>query len=156
MRADQNDLLAHGELANVTADTSAAALLALARHLHLMNYAHGLKPAQWQALRYYAAADPAVATITAFAEADGITQPAASQTVFALVKRDLLTSTIDPIDRRIRRIAVTASGRRSLKRDPMAALAKVLVSIDPATLGVIDSVVTRLLAELSPDGAAST
>ena len=87
-----------------------------------LQYAHGLNPAQWDALRFIARANKYSRTPGALARFLGTTKGTASQTVNALEKKGLLTRRSDTSDKRIRHIVLTAEGRALLARDPLNCL----------------------------------
>jgi DNA-binding MarR family transcriptional regulator len=122
----------------------------LARQLHLMNYARDLKPAQWQALRFFGRQPIAQRTVSAFSTADGISQPAASQTVVPLIQRGLMFAIADHNDRRIRRISLTPAGEAILAMDPLSAIYEVLTGFDQAELDQLHGFMSRLVAHTAP------
>jgi DNA-binding MarR family transcriptional regulator len=87
-----------------------------------LQYAHGLNPAQWDALRYVARANSYSRTPGALAQFLGTTKGTASQTIAALEKKGLLTRRSDPEDKRVRRIVLTEEGEALLARDPLNCL----------------------------------
>ena len=62
-------------------------LEALAGRFYALGYRDGLRPGQWQALRFFAYADPESRRVSAFARFKGITQGAASVLISRLVQR---------------------------------------------------------------------
>lgn len=112
-----------------------------------LQYAHGLNPAQWDALRYVARANNYSRTPGALAQFLGTTKGTASQTIAALEKKGLLTLQADPADKRIRRIVLTEEGEALLARDPLNCLDQAVRKL-PAD--VADVVVTGL-GQLSRD-----
>ncbi|PQO24764.1 MarR family transcriptional regulator [Rhodobacteraceae bacterium WD3A24] len=100
--------------------------------VHLARLAQGgpdtqdLTPAQWTALRYFARANRASRTPSAFSEFHATTRGTASQTVKSLVALGLLERHASDTDRRSARFEVTEAGRAKLADDPLAALARVL------------------------------
>jgi DNA-binding MarR family transcriptional regulator len=72
----------------------------------------GMTLPQLKALITLAGVDEGPSPVKDLAEQLGLAAPAATRIVDALVERELATRTEDPDDRRVRRVAITASGRR--------------------------------------------
>jgi DNA-binding MarR family transcriptional regulator len=72
----------------------------------------GMTLPQLKALVTLASIDEGPCPVKELAEQLGLAAPAATRIVDALVERELATRTEDPDDRRVRRIAITASGRK--------------------------------------------
>lgn len=91
----------------------------LARVLQNETHAAGLKPVQWEALRYLARANHFSrnpSSVTAFL---GITKGTVSQTLIALERKGLILKTADSADRRNVRLDLTAEGNNLLEDDPV-------------------------------------
>ncbi len=90
----------------------------------LQNEAHagGLKPTQWEALRYLARANRFSRSPTAVTAYLGVTKGTVSQTLNALERKGLIRKAADPGDRRNLTIEVTPAGTALLARDPVEAL----------------------------------
>lgn len=86
---------------------------------HSRGFTEGLHAAQWEALRYFARANESARTVGAFAQARGTTQGTATQTVTALVRKDLLIRRHRAEDRRIVQLDLTEGGRHLLASDPL-------------------------------------
>jgi DNA-binding MarR family transcriptional regulator len=82
-----------------------------------------LNPAQWEALRYLARANRFSRTPAALAEYFGSTRGTASQTLIALETKGFVTRTKSERDGRSLAVALTALGTRTLRKDPIDALA---------------------------------
>ena len=91
----------------------------LARVLQNEMHANGLKPTQWEALRYLARANRFSRTPSGLTAYLGMTKGTVSQTLIALERKGLVTKKADRADRRQVRIDLTAKGRRMLGRDPL-------------------------------------
>ncbi|HRJ60459.1 MAG TPA: MarR family transcriptional regulator [Azospirillaceae bacterium] len=104
------------------AEAVAATLLRIAGLAQSKGYAEGLKPSQWTALRYFASANTAQRTVSAFASHQGSTRGAASQMVEILVGKGLLVRSPSPEDRRVVRLEPTRAAEQLLARDPLAFL----------------------------------
>jgi DNA-binding MarR family transcriptional regulator len=98
-----------------------------------LQYAHGLNPAQWDALRYVARVNSYSRTPGALAQFLGTTKGTASQTIAALEKKGLLTLCADPADKRVRRIVLTVDGEALLARDPLLCLDLAARKLAPET-----------------------
>ena len=90
----------------------------------LQNEAHsvGLKPTQWDALRYLSRANRFSRTPSALTAYLGMTKGTVSQTLNALERKDLLAKKADSADRRQVRLDLTAKGATMLERDPIDGL----------------------------------
>jgi len=87
--------------------------------IHFRNsYRDNLRPAQWQALRYFASASQSNRSLTAFARYRRSTMGTASMTVSQLVDRGYLERG-DPEGQRNVGLRVTEQGWRALENDPM-------------------------------------
>lgn len=91
----------------------------LARVVQNAAHADGLKPAQWEALRYLARANRFSRTPSAVAAYLGTGKGTASQTLNALERKGLIEKAPDPASRRVVRIEVTGAGRDLLRDDPL-------------------------------------
>lgn len=91
----------------------------------LQNDGHsvGLKPTQWEALRYFARANRFSRSPSALTVYLGMTKGTVSQTVSALEKKGHIKKAAGEEDRRQIRIEVTAKGERLLRRNPLEAMA---------------------------------
>lgn len=87
------------------------------------SYAHGLKPSQWMALRYFKNAPLERRTVSAFAAFHSTTRGAASQMAEVLVGKELLVRIAVPEDRRVARLQLTAKAQELLKKDPLGEFA---------------------------------
>jgi DNA-binding MarR family transcriptional regulator len=88
------------------------------------SFVHGLNPAQWAALRFFAAANPQVRTTTAFARYHATTKGTASKSVRALERKGYLTRERSVHDGRAAILELTDRGRRLLRADPLDDLAR--------------------------------
>jgi DNA-binding MarR family transcriptional regulator len=118
----------------------------LERAMRLYNstaYTNDLRPAQWQALRYFANAPTEERTLSHFAQARASTMGTTSVTVTALVKRGLLERS-----RRDRNVGlqITEKGRRYLETsDPAKSLANVIADLPVEERQVLDGAVARII-----------
>ena len=84
-----------------------------------MGFSGGLRPAQWNALRYFGKSEDSVRTVGHFARYNMTTPSSASQTINALVTRGILERVPVSGDRRTYRIDLTGNGRELLAKDPI-------------------------------------
>jgi DNA-binding MarR family transcriptional regulator len=120
----------------------------LGRLTRELQFANGLNPAQWEALRFIAQANKYSRSPTALAEYLGATKGTVSQTLIALESKGLITRCKKTDDRRQVDLCLTEAGQAMLVKDPMQTL-------EQATLEVADELgiqmvkgLTRLLHDL--------
>lgn len=113
-----------------------------------LQYAHGLNPAQWDALRYLARANSYSRTPGGLAQFLGTTKGTASQTINALEKKGFLTRCADPDDKRVRRIVLTGDGEALLARDPLNCLDIAVRNLDPAVADIVANGLGQLSSAL--------
>lgn len=115
-----------------TASDLAMLLMRLTRLVRAPAHASNLNPAQWDGLRYLAAANRFSrypAELTAFL---GSTKGTVSQTLMALESKGLLTKTRDTGNARRVRLELTRDGRQVLRTDPVRSLERAAKKIPPA------------------------
>jgi DNA-binding MarR family transcriptional regulator len=95
-------------------------------------HAEGLKPVQWEALRYLARANRFSRTPGALAAYLGSTKGTVSQTLTTLERKGLVAKREGDRDRRSVRLAVSEAGDRLLARDPLRHARAVLDALDDA------------------------
>jgi len=113
-----------------------------------LQYAQGLNPAQWDALRYVARANRYSRTPGALAQFLGTTKGTASQTINALEKKGLLTRCADPQDKRVRQIVLTDAGEALLARDPLNCLDLAVRKLAPEVVEIVTAGLGQLSADL--------
>ncbi len=101
----------------------AALVERLGRLAQGLQHAQGLKPAQWEALRYLARANRYSRSPSALADFLGATRGTVSQTLISLERKGLISRLASARDGRSRDLAVTPAGRRLVAADPLAELA---------------------------------
>lgn len=102
----------------------------VSRTVQLSCFRENLHPVQWSALRYFHAAPPTSRTLTGLAKFQGLSVlSAASKTVNALVRKGLLDVSVNPNDRRSRRLDVTEAGRDMLAKDPLLQVTEVISNL---------------------------
>ncbi|MEX2454746.1 MAG: MarR family transcriptional regulator [Rhodospirillaceae bacterium] len=117
----------------------------LSRIAHTLQFADGLNPAQWEALRYVARANRNSCSPGALADFMGSTKGTVSQTLKALEAKGLVERTRKAGDRRAVRITVTASGRALLERDPLGVIAEAVADCSTSEQSNLLSGMDRLL-----------
>lgn len=105
----------------------------------------GLKPVQWQALRYLESANRFSRTPGALAAWLGQTKGTVSQTLIALERKGLVTRCQDPRDRRLSRLALTDQGRTRLAAAPESIAAAMLGGLGPDDRETLELVLARML-----------
>ncbi len=119
------------------ADEAAQLIDRLERLVRAGEAIDGLKPAQWEALRYIARANRFSRTPAALADYLGATRGTVSQTLIALEQKGHLTRSPSPRDGRAIDVTLTPRGRRLLADDPLNSLAADLAANDADTLTVL-------------------
>lgn len=104
--------------------------------------ARGLTPAQRAALRYLGRAEETASTVAALAAFHATARSNAARTVDALIRKGLIIKISGP-DNRQRALALTSSGHRALKEDPVVGLAAELRTLsDDQLLHVAEALET--------------
>lgn len=98
----------------------------IGRVLQNDGHSEGLKPTQWEALRYFARANRFSRSPSGLTAYLGMTKGTVSQTVSALERKGLIEKATGDADRRQIRIEVTAKGKKLLNRDPLEAMGALL------------------------------
>lgn len=108
-------------------------------------HSDGLKPVQWQALRYLAAANRFSRTPGGLTAWLGQTKGTVSQTIAALERKGLVTRADDAADRRLVRLALTARGRALLDAAPSGVAAAMLDGLSAQERRALEPLVRRML-----------
>lgn len=108
-------------------------------------HAHGLKPAQWEALRYLARANRFSRTPSGLTAYLGLTKGTVSQTLMALERGGLIEKTANPGDGRSVRLELSAGGRSLLEQDSMAAVRQALAAMTPEGRAALHEGLTALV-----------
>jgi DNA-binding MarR family transcriptional regulator len=113
----------------------------------------GLNPAQWEALRFIARANRFSRTPAALAQYLGSTRGTVSQTLIALEQKGHIERQSSERDRRSVTLVLTPLGERSLKNDPILALASDLGKAGPERLrSLIETLREALHAMIARNG----
>ena len=103
----------------------------MARFVANEGHKHGLKPAQWEALRYLAQANRFSRTPGGVALYLGLTKGTVSQTLMTLERAGLVKKSSNPGDGRSVRLDLSEKGRALLARDGAAAIEEAIASLPP-------------------------
>lgn len=117
--------------------------------------APAMTAAQWTALRFFARANRASRTPSAFAEFQATTRGTASQTIKTLAARGLLARQRAEHDRRSVRFEPTAAGRALLARDPLRHLAAVLGQLPAVERAALMRLLPEVVAGLARERGAN-
>lgn len=118
----------------------------LARLVANEGHARGLKPAQWDALRYLARANRFSRTPGALTAYLGSTKGTVSQTVMSLERAGLVEKAANPADRRSVHLALTPAGTALLAADGIAGIRNAVESLDETTRRGLDRGLRAVLA----------
>lgn len=102
-----------------------------ARLIHGAGHSHGLYPAQWTALRYFAEATPQARTAAGLMRYQNMAMSPVARTVRALVEKGLVVRTPNPLDGRSDLIDLTPKGEALLRFDPRNDLEVLLAKMMP-------------------------
>jgi DNA-binding MarR family transcriptional regulator len=117
----------------------------LSRIAHSLQFAEGLNPAQWEALRYVARANRNSCSPGALADFMGSTKGTVSQTLKSLEKKGLIRRKRRDGDRRSVQISVTVNGHSVLRKDPLIKIHDALAPCDRNMQCEVVSAMERLL-----------
>ncbi|MFO0995159.1 MAG: MarR family transcriptional regulator [Alphaproteobacteria bacterium] len=120
----------------------------ISRATHCLQFASGLNPAQWDALRYLSRANRFSRSPTALAEFLGTTKGTVSQTVRALENKGYVRRARHRADGRSVTLDVTAEGAAILEFDPIRQLEAAAAMLPGEAGAAIVSGLNRLMAEL--------
>jgi DNA-binding MarR family transcriptional regulator len=109
----------------------------LGRLAHALQFAAGLNPAQWEALRFLARANKYSRSPSALSEYLGVTRGTASQTLIALEEKGYIERARSREDRRTVDLQLTEKGWDFVRRDP-------LCCIEQAATGLADGCRTQI------------
>ena len=120
----------------------------LSRFVRGLQHAHGIKPAQWSALRYLARANSRSRSPAVLADFLGSSRGTVSQTLIALERKNLISRQPDSRDGRATTLVVTDAGRRLAAEDPLAELETALARLPQSTQASLAEGLEALLKEL--------
>ena len=144
----------HVQAAESLAEAPAAAVIGrllerVGRMARGLQYACGLNPAQWDALRYLAQANRHSRTPSALAAYLGATKGTTSQTVSALEEKGLLRRLSESADRRSVQLELTKEGSALLASDPLFDLEETIAALDPSAQSGLVVALEELLRALA-------
>lgn len=108
-------------------------------------HSHGLKPAQWEALRYLAAANRFSRTPRALTHYLGLTKGTVSQTLMALERKGLIEKSTDQVDHRLVRVELTKGGRTLLEAHDARPFDLVLAEMPEAARTTLKTSLVKLV-----------
>lgn len=111
-----------------------------------------MHPGQWAALRYLARANAEARTIAGLGRFLGMTIGPASRAAAALERKGLIVAQADPVDKRIRRLSLTAEGEALLTDDPLRVVAGRLSQLPSSQREALRSAVLTLVTGQSTAG----
>lgn len=113
----------------------------------LQNEAHagGLKPTQWEVLRYLDRANRFSRTPSGMTAYLGMTKGTVSQTLNALERKGLVRKTADAADKRLVHLDLTRDGARMLASDPLESILKAETSATTALERQLEALLGDLL-----------
>ena len=117
----------------------------LARLVMGEGHALGLKPAQWEALRYLARANRYSRTPGALAAYLGATKGTVSQTLMSLERTGLVKKTANPADRRSVRLDLTPDGSALLRQNELEKIRRAVDMLPEDARGALEIGLESLL-----------
>lgn len=120
----------------------------LARIFQNDAHADGLKPTQWEALRYLARANRFSRSPRAATAYLGMTKGTVSQTIGALERKGLVHKHVDPTDRRGVQLRLTEEGIKALAHDPAMALESAASKLTDIEQSQLSSGLGKILRQL--------
>lgn len=131
-------------------DSLARKLERAMRIYYSLSYTNDLRPAQWQALRFFAEAPADKRSLADFAHARASTMGTASITVSKLVERGFLERAHQHRNVDVR---ITEQGRQYLEKgDPAKGLAWAIDDLPPQERQALDIALDRIIESLEPTG----
>lgn len=118
------------------------------RLIHSLQQAEGLRPAQWEALRYLSQANRYSRSPSAVTSYLHATRSPVSQVINSLVARGLVDRQPNPKDKRGVCLSVTDKGRDVLKRDPLNRVSSAVYALEDSARESIEVGLSSLLAEM--------
>lgn len=113
----------------------------------VQNDAHsfGLKPTQWEALRFLESANRFSRTPGGLTAYLGMTKGTVSQTLSALERKGLISKTVAVGDKRGVMLDLTAAGSEVLKADPLATIEEDLKGFTPQERAALSALLSKFL-----------
>ena len=124
-----------------------AALLArISRLIATDAHAKGLRPVQWEVLRYLARANRFSNTAVALCAYLGLTKGTVSQTLMALEAKGFVRKEADEQDRRCTRLSLTPAAKKMLRNDPIGETEAALEGLPVSTRHKLERGLDALLS----------
>lgn len=120
----------------------------LGRLTRNLQFAGGLNPAQWEALRFLSRVNQASRTPSALADYLGSTKGTASQTLLALEDKGYIRRWRDKKDRRVAHLEITAPGETLLAEDPLRRVEQVVAELSESECRAMVTSLEALLLEM--------
>ncbi len=120
----------------------------IGRIMHGLQFALGLNPAQWEALRFLARANRYSRSPTALAEFLGTTKGTTSQTLIALESKGAINRTRRACDRRSVELEVTPLGLELIKQDPLGSVLDAASRLSSDECEVMNAGLDQVVANL--------
>ena len=131
-----------------TPEAIASAVDRLSRIAHSLQFAQGLNPAQWEALRYLARANKYSTTPGILAEYLGTTKGTVSQTLIALESKGFVERIRCKADRRKIRLGLTDAGQAMLESDPIRRIETATSELPASEQQNLHTAITAIVEEL--------
>jgi len=132
----------------MTPTHSARLLERLSRLIHNEAHAHGLKPVQWDVVRYLAAANRFSRSPSAVTSYLNLTKGTVSQTINALEAKGFVVKHADATDRRRVTLDLSSHARAALKDDPLLRISSHMDALKEDSRRGLDAGLGELLDRL--------
>lgn len=120
----------------------------LSRLVQSLQYAHGLNPAQWNALRFLARANKYSTSPGVLADYLRTTKGTVSQTLIALESKGLIQRIRCDADRRKVRLGLTREGERMLDVDPLREIERASLGVSVSDRAGLGAALTTIVNDL--------
>ena len=120
----------------------------LSRLAHSLQFAQGLNPAQWNALRFLARANKYSPSPGVLAEYLGTTKGTVSQTLIALESKGLIERIRCDEDRRKVRLGLTDAGKSMLELDPLHEIERAVSGVRVEDRDTLAAAMTTMVNDL--------
>lgn len=120
------------------------------RALHSSGHSHGLFPAQWTALRYFASADRNQCTAISLARFQGMAFGPVSRTVRTLIGKGLLRKAGSAGRGRAELLELSDEGFAMLGHDPLGRVVSALKSLDDGERLALATALEQIVLSIQP------
>ncbi|MGQ3353773.1 MAG: MarR family winged helix-turn-helix transcriptional regulator [Phreatobacter sp.] len=135
---------------SIRADALARLFEQSTRMVHSAGHSQGLFPAQWTALRYFAAADQGQRTAISLARFQGMAFGPVSRTVRTLIAKGLLRKAGSAGKGRAELLELTDQGHAILASDPLLAVVTALEGLDDPQRLALALALEQILVSMQP------